>query len=55
MDELSERRAKRGIAADFLARIDGAEVAAAAAECFDRAVNPTKYWPRFRLLPFPRM
>jgi hypothetical protein len=33
---------------DVLSQIDGAEVAAAAAERFDRSINPGKYQGRVR-------
>lgn len=42
------------IPVDLLNQIDGAEVAASAAERFDRSVNPGKYQPRARFLGWNR-
>ncbi len=49
-----ERLSTEGIASDVLNQINGAEVAAAAAERFDRSVNPNKYQSRTRFLGLNR-
>jgi hypothetical protein len=43
-----------GMAVEVLNEINGAEVAALAAERFDRSVNPGKYQPRMRFLGLNR-
>jgi hypothetical protein len=49
-----EKWSQNGTAVDALKEINGAEVAAVAAERFDRSVNPNKYQPRARLLGLNR-
>ena len=49
-----ERLSRDGIASDVLNQINGAEVAAGAAERFDRSVNPGKYQPRTRFFGLNR-
>jgi hypothetical protein len=49
-----EKLNKDGMEVDVLKQINGAEVAAAAAERFDRSVNPGKYQPRARLFGLNR-
>jgi hypothetical protein len=44
-----ERLAQDGIPKGLLSGIDGPEIAQAAAERFDRSVNPGKFRPRLRL------
>jgi hypothetical protein len=49
-----EKLTKGGIAPEVLNQINGAEVAASAAERFDRSVNPGKYQPRARFFGLNR-
>jgi hypothetical protein len=49
-----EKLSRDGIASDVLNQINGAEVAAAAAERFDRSVNPRKYQTRTRFFGLTR-
>jgi len=44
-----EKLMERGVTAELLNAVDGAEVSAAAAERLDRSVNPQKFRPRLRL------
>jgi hypothetical protein len=52
--EAIERRSKDGIASEALNQINGEEIAAVAAERFDRGVNPEKYRSRSRLFGLSR-
>ena len=49
-----EKLTHQGMATEVLNQINGAEVAATAAERFDRSVNPGKYRPRMRFLGLSR-
>ncbi len=44
-----EKLMERGVTAELLNAVDGADVSAAAAERLDRSVNPQKFRPRLRL------
>jgi hypothetical protein len=52
--EAIEKIGKEGMQIDVLNEINGAEVAASAAERFDRSVNPDKYRPRIGFLGLNR-
>jgi hypothetical protein len=47
-----EKLGKDGMASDLLNQINGADIAADAAERFDRSVNAVNYRPKLRWLRF---
>jgi hypothetical protein len=53
--EAIEKRSKDGMASEMLHEVNGEEIAAAAAERFDRGINLSKYRSHFRPLSFPRI